>query len=473
MMIPLIATALVTILSILTIALALDPSRPEKQVGSDGRPLHLPPTVPWSFILLRLGNMRNLVMDMHKHYGDVVCIHFPFSGFFVLPLGNRGSQWFHSASINDMNDLMVLVNRFTAKFPDTLPYAESTKLIIRSFTKEFYQNVIVSLQDILRVRVASWADACEKGDSFDVFDQAHHMVLDVNTKVMFGNDWDEKDLADYKKAFIICDPAYWLAKPIHMMFPSLGQTVREKANELLVNTAVRQAQKHIETGLKPDESSLDFFLTNHCANSAAATTWGLEMASFVTTASAASWLLYHLAEDPKLQQRVRDEMELAVRKGEKLSLEMLQSQMPFMDSMCREIVRAHAHGPNARSAMADLKFGEYDIPKGSTVTLLHVTVHCNEENFEDPLKFKPDRFIDEAGQFDASDLVRSSRLVSFGAGRHPCLGMRLAVTELKILAYELVSNYDIKLINKPILPSVTAMGFEQPKNSVRFVVSRR
>ncbi|KAI8801905.1 hypothetical protein BJ742DRAFT_778780 [Cladochytrium replicatum] len=37
----------------------------------------------------------------------------------------------------------------------------------------------------------------------------------VNTKMIFGDDWDEKDLEEYKWAFVISDPGNWITNPVN------------------------------------------------------------------------------------------------------------------------------------------------------------------------------------------------------------------------------------------------------------------
>ncbi|KAI8802920.1 cytochrome P450 [Cladochytrium replicatum] len=196
--------------------------------------------------------------------------------------------------------------------------------------------------------------------------------------------------------------------------------------------------------------------------------WSLLMGSFVTTAYTFAWLIHHMASDPELQQRVRAEIESVVPKDTHLTLEHI-SKMHLMDSLVREVIRMHQHGPMGRAAQADIKFGEFDIPKGTAIAMALPAIHFNDENFVEAAKFKPDRFLNEEGQFDAADKVRSCTLTVFGAGRHPCLGMRLATTELKVFTYELLSKYDLVMANNPPTPVTLGMGFDEPKTRFQIV----
>ncbi|KAI8805066.1 cytochrome P450 [Cladochytrium replicatum] len=469
---PLAVTGFVSVITLLALALLFDPMRFKK--SKDGRALHLPPTIPWIYVLPRIGNIRKLLLEIEKRYGRLVCVHVPFRGTAVVCIGQEAAHWFHNVPAKELNDLGVLLGEWTPEFPDKLPTSSNgLKLIARCLSNQFYQDILTSLRGLLRDRVVIWAKDGENGKSYDAFEQAHSLILDVNTKVMFGDDWDEKNLAAFKQAFLISDPATWFTNPVYLLFPFLGRRVRKEAGKILVNSAICQAKKHQEQGIKPDQCSLDFYLSEfpQSPSIAAQQTWGLELASFITTASASSWFLYHIASDPKLQERVREDLRSAVPYGEELTLDHL-SKMRFIDSLIREVIRTHLHGLNARAALTDLQYEGFDILKGMTVVCPHAPMHYSD-CFKDPFEFKPDRFLSETNEFDTSDLTRTCVYLGFGAGRHPCLGMRLAVSELKILAYELLTSYDLKLANKPILPMINGLGFEQPKNSIRFLVSRR
>ncbi|KAI8801902.1 cytochrome P450 [Cladochytrium replicatum] len=469
-MLGIIATLVVSLITIIAVAIIADPTRVEPSGDN------LPPVVPWSFILLRGRNMRDLFIAVRAKYGDIVRIHVPFRGWLFLALGSKASRWYHSASTKELNDIGLLVRHWMPTFPDRLPPAETLKILTKSLSLDFYQGILKTLRSVLKQRVVEWESTSKAGGSYDCFDQGQKMVLDVNTKMMFGDDWDEKDLEDYKWAFIIGDPGTWIVNPINLYFPFLGRGLRKRANKVLVETTVRQAQKHVDKGLRPNECSLDFFLQELAPNvqKPAFHAWSLEMASFVTTANASSWLLFHLADDPSLQRRVREEIESVVPKDAELTLEHL-NRMVFMESLAREVIRVHMTGMSTRMAISDLEYEGVRIPKDSVVVYPHVMVHYSDDIYEDPFIFMPDRFLGggQKEELEISENVRSCTLLTFGAGRHPCLGMRLAMIELKVLAYEILTKYDMKLVNKVEMPALKGVGFERPKNSVRFIVTPR
>ena len=69
-----------------------------------------------------------------------------------------------------------------------------------------------------------------------------------------------------------------------------------------------------------------------------------------------------------------------------------------------------------------------------------VALKMDEENFEDPETFKPERFINEAtGQF-----VKSEKLIQFGAGKRRCPGQLLATSEIFLFLTNLVQSFEMR-----------------------------
>jgi len=92
-----------------------------------------------------------------------------------------------------------------------------------------------------------------------------------------------------------------------------------------------------------------------------------------------------------------------------------------------------------RSATADTEFRGRKIAKGDWLMLCYASGNRDEEVFENPYDFRPDR--------------KPNKHVSFGYGAHLCLGQHLAKMEMRILYEELL----------PRLKSVALNG--EPKNS--------
>jgi cytochrome P450 len=88
------------------------------------------------------------------------------------------------------------------------------------------------------------------------------------------------------------------------------------------------------------------------------------LAGHETTASALSWLLYHLSTHPEIQQKVRDEVE-RVLNGRPLTSELMR-ELPYTSHVIKENMRIQPPVTElaTRECVQDTEFEGVVIPKG-------------------------------------------------------------------------------------------------------------
>jgi cytochrome P450 len=132
-------------------------------------------------------------------------------------------------------------------------------------------------------------------------------------------------------------------------------------------------------------------------------------AGFETTQHLIELLLSHLADDPALWRRLRDDRTLVPGAIE----EMLRWRSPVQ-----------ALG---RRATKNVAFRDVTVPAGSWLTTLYGSANRDEREFPDPDTFRIDR-----------DLKRH---VAFSAGIHYCVGAPVTRNEVGALLNELLDRY--------------------------------
>lgn len=127
----------------------------------------------------------------------------------------------------------------------------------------------------------------------------------------------------------------------------------------------------------------------------------------------------------------------------------LDLEMPIMNAIIKENFRLHAAIPGSERRFVPpgktLKVGGYSIHEGIVVSTQPYTLHRNEDVFgEDIDQFKPERWLKN---FNESDAEYQSRMklfdkytMTFGQGNRMCLGMHLAVTEIKACVASIFGN---------------------------------
>jgi cytochrome P450 len=115
-----------------------------------------------------------------------------------------------------------------------------------------------------------------------------------------------------------------------------------------------------------------------------------------------------------------------------------------------------------RVATRDLEFAGTHIPKGANVVLCSGSANRDEQRFNDPDSFRLDR-------------KNTPRHMTFGYGRHACIGMHLARRELNIAFAALLARCkDIQLAGSPAEIEQLPLPFHRAINRlpIRFQQSR-
>lgn len=99
------------------------------------------------------------------------------------------------------------------------------------------------------------------------------------------------------------------------------------------------------------------------------------------------------------------------------------AHMPYTSMVIKETFRRWSSAPFVcRKLKQDYNFDGYHLQKGKSVAFCIITHNLNEENYDDPLSFRPERFAAEKPR----DANTPFELLSFGGGQRFCLGRRFA-----------------------------------------------
>ena len=82
-------------------------------------------------------------------------------------------------------------------------------------------------------------------------------------------------------------------------------------------------------------------------------------------------------------------------------------------------------------------FGRFIISLRLQISTNLWAVHNDPKLWKDPQKFRPERFIDEKGNF-----IPSNYVISFGVGPRQCLGEQLARMEVFIFLVGMIQKFE-------------------------------
>lgn len=162
----------------------------------------------------------------------------------------------------------------------------------------------------------------------------------------------------------------------------------------------------------------------------------LVFAGHETTAIAIAWACYalHRPENAEALERLRAELDGAAG----ADAEAL-ARLPYLDAVCNETLRRYplAPAPAPRKLLKPLTMKGYELPAGISVGAGIGLVHFREELYPEPLRFRPERFLERS--------FSPFEFIPFGGGARRCLGAGLAAYELRLVVATLLQRFRMRL----------------------------
>ncbi|KAK3034907.1 hypothetical protein RJ639_034149 [Escallonia herrerae] len=162
-----------------------------------------------------------------------------------------------------------------------------------------------------------------------------------------------------------------------------------------------------------------------------------------TTISTIQWVMANLVKCQEKQERLLREINMVARKGEEMREEDFK-KMPYLRAVVLETIRRHppSHFIIWHAALEDTELDGYAIPKNAMVNATVAEMGWDPSVWEDPLEFKPERFLGENGEVEC-DLkgVKQIKMMPFGVGIRACPAISMAFLHLEYFVANLVREY--------------------------------
>ncbi|KAI9128057.1 hypothetical protein K1719_001050 [Acacia pycnantha] len=171
-----------------------------------------------------------------------------------------------------------------------------------------------------------------------------------------------------------------------------------------------------------------------------------------TTATALQWIMANLVKHPHIQERLVEEIRgvMGNRKDKEVKEEDLK-KLPYLNAVILEGLRRHppAHFVLPHAVKEDAVLNGFLIPKNGTINFLVAEMGWDPKVWENPMEFKPERFLNIENGDEVFDITGSKeiKMMPFGAGRRMCPGYNLAMFHLEYFVANLVWNFEWKASN--------------------------
>ncbi len=193
-----------------------------------------------------------------------------------------------------------------------------------------------------------------------------------------------------------------------------------------------------EEALKEDSSSAKHLIDNNLLMIVS----DLFQAGTDTTQTFLRWTLLILANDPKLQEKIHDEINENIE--DRPPTQDDKKLLSFTYAFVLEVLRFRPSAPVGIDHVNsnDAELGGYKIPKNTRVIFNLYAQNNDPKYWKNPEKFDPNRFLDENGVLKKRKIPS---FVTFGLGRRGCLGEKIALENAFLMITRLMQNIRIRL----------------------------
>ena len=353
----------------------------------------------------------------------------------------------------------ILTSSMKAAFGDSLALENGTewrrkrKLLQPLFLKKSVQAwrpIINSNVDLL---VERWSHRDAEGSVVNISTEANHLILDIMTTIMFGEDMSSERAQAASEAVTSINEALFgvfcrsfvLRGSFQNSKLAQGKKFRnalKKFNDIVdhsITSSTAQATSTLIDQFRLLKSSDGDQL---CEKEVRDEATAFFFAGLETTANALVWAFYYLASHPNFADRIAAE---ASQLSESHLPDFDEAErLPFTHAFVMETLRLKppAYALERRASSETKPVQGCPLRKNATVILSPAVTHRQTEYWEEPDKFCPDRF--ESG---SKSPQHQFAFFPFGGGARKCIGMHLALMEVIMTIARCAQKFEFRLVD--------------------------
>jgi cytochrome P450 len=316
---------------------------------------------------------------------------------------------------------------------------EAWRLQRRRIQPGFRHESIRRYATLIAEEAESMVGALKDGDVLDLRQQMMQLTLRIVCRALFGQHFagQSERLA---RAMKVLQEQVLFPKFFPPWVPSPGNLLRRH----LIAEVDREVFPIIDRGGEPGSLLADLLamtdadgaMTRRQLRDEVVT---LFLAGHETTALALTWSCYQLALHPEVDSALADELRRAPADLATVQL----TQLPLAGRVLSETLRLYPPAYVVPRVCAEpLSLGGYRIEPGAEVWLWIYFMHHDARWFEEPERFRPERFLPEA-----EAARRPNTFIPFGAGSRACVGRHFADLEANLCLAALLRRFKLHLVS--------------------------
>ncbi|EEF50979.1 cytochrome P450, putative [Ricinus communis] len=418
---------------------------------------NLPPGPPG---LPVIGNLASLHPELHSYfatlanrYGPILKLHLGRKLGIVVTSPSLAKEILKDHDITFANRDVPDVARSAAYGGRDIvwtPYGAEWRMLRKVCVLKMLSNTTLDSVYTLRrheVRQTVGYIYNRSGSPVNFGEQVFLTILNVITNMLWGGTVQGEERATLGAEFreVVAEMTDLLGKPnISDFFPGLGlfdlQGLQKKMHSLakqfdeiferMINKRLKM-DKEGESG-KECKDFLHFLLkvkeegdskTPLTMTHLKALLMDMIVGGSDTSANSIEFAMAEIVNNPEVMRKAQQELDAVVGKNDIVE-ESHINQLPYLYAIMKESLRMHPAlpllVPHCPSETTNI--GGYTVPKGARVFINVWQIHRDPSIWENPLEFKPERFLDSRWDYSGSDFS----YFPFGSGRRICAGIAMA-----------------------------------------------
>jgi sterol 14-demethylase len=397
--------------------------------------------------------------DLH---GDLFSLQLPGTPLAVMMSGPKAHQKFFRLSDKDI-DMREVYKLMTPIFGKGIAYDAEPEIMKEQLA--FFHDALREAR--LRTYAAGFVEEAESyfgqwGDEgvVDLYHTGNELTIYTSSRSLLGPTFREQLSDEFAKLYYQMEGGLNLLAffaPNLPLVPAFRK--RDKARARLGELISAIVKDRREKGLT-EEDFLQTLMDAKYKDGRPLTEdemtgllLAIMFAGHHTSGVTFAWTSVLLHQHPQWLAELREEQKQILGDSNELSLENLRA-MKKLEWTVKEVLRLYP--PiivMMRRVLKAFDFGGYHIPEQSMVMTSPAMAHRIPEVFENPHKFDPERFSPERDE----EKKNPFSWISFGGGRHRCMGIVFAQLQLRAIFSHLIRNFDLELIESKYEPDYSRL----------------
>ncbi len=434
--------------------------------GAPTRPVRLPPKPRIPAFLPALGfsiSRKWTIAQIVRRYGAAFTLNLPVYGETVVVADPALAKQLFMANTDDVGNIQPNLSRVLGSGSvfalDGKDHRRRRKLLTPPFHGKSIKNYEAIFEEETLREVATWPE----GREFETLEPMMRITLNAILRTVFGA--DDAHLDELRR---IIPPWVTLGSRLAVLptprrtygrFSPWGRLAAyRRSYDEVIDRLIDAVQADPNFEKRDDILALLLRSTHEDGSTMSRLDIGDELLTLLaagheTTAATLGWAFERISRHPEVLAKLVAEADTDGNEYRQATILEIQRSRTIIDFAGR-----HVYAPT-------FELGEWVIPRGSSILVAISEVHRRKQEFPDPNRFDPQRFIGQRPNTFAH--------IPFGGGTRRCVGAAFANVEMDVVLRTVLRHFVIETTNAPgEKPHSRGVAYT-PKDGGRVVEHRR